>query len=215
VDTTASFSSSGVYTLRLTANDGAVSVFDDVVITVFNPGGVIAFDRRVAAGSDDAEEKGGVVSTAGRDLDLGLDAGVSQMVGLRFGSIDIPAGAPIVSAWVQFKTDKVDSSTASLIVQGQAANNAPSFAKAPYNILLRPRTGAMTNWVPPKWSVVGEVGPGQRTVNVAAVIQEIVNRPGWVPGNSLVLIITGGGHREAETFEGDAAGAALLHVEHR
>jgi hypothetical protein len=214
-DPTASFSFNGIYTLRLTANDGAVSVFDDVVITVFNPGGVIAFDRRVAAGSDDAEEKGGVVSTAGRDLDLGLDAGVSQMVGLRFGSIDIPAGAPIVSAWVQFKTDKVDSSTASLIVQGQAANNAPSFAKAPYNILLRPRTGAMTNWVPPKWSVVGEVGPGQRTVNVAAVIQEIVTRPGWVPGNSLVLIVTGSGHREAETFEGDAAGAALLHVEHR
>jgi hypothetical protein len=34
VDTTASFSAAGSYTLRLTANDGAVSVFDDVAITV-------------------------------------------------------------------------------------------------------------------------------------------------------------------------------------
>ena len=34
VDTTASFSSAGSYTLRLTANDGALSAFDDVVVTV-------------------------------------------------------------------------------------------------------------------------------------------------------------------------------------
>jgi hypothetical protein len=47
------------------------------------------------------------------------------------------------------------------------------------------------------------------------VIQEIVNRPGWVAGNALVLIITGSGHREAESYEGDSGGAAVLHLEHR
>jgi len=47
------------------------------------------------------------------------------------------------------------------------------------------------------------------------VIQEIVNRPGWIPGNSLVLIITGTGHREAASYDGDPAGAALLHVEYK
>jgi hypothetical protein len=36
---TASFSVAGSYTLRLIANDGAVSVFDDVVIIVFGAGG--------------------------------------------------------------------------------------------------------------------------------------------------------------------------------
>jgi len=215
VDTTASFSFNGIYTLRLTANDGAVSASDDVVITVFNPGGVIAFERRVAANSDDAEEKAGSVSTAGRDLDLGLEGGVSQMVGIRFNGVDVPRGAPIVKAWVQFKADKLDSLAASLLIQGQAANNAPTFAKSTYNILLRPRTAALVNWVPPKWTVVGQVGPAQQTSNLAAVIQEIVNRPGWVAGNSLVLIITGTGHREAEAYDGDQAGAAVLHVEHR
>ncbi len=37
VDTTASFSQSGIYVLRLTANDGALSVSDDVQITVAAP----------------------------------------------------------------------------------------------------------------------------------------------------------------------------------
>jgi hypothetical protein len=215
VDTMASFSFNGIYTLRLTANDGAVSVFDDVVLTVYSPGGVVAFDRRVAANSDDAEERAGIVSTAGRDLDLGLEGGVSQMVGLRFKGIDVPRGAPIVKAWVQFKADKVDSLAASLIIQGQAANSAPTFANSSYNILLRSRTAAMVNWAPPKWLAVGQVGPAQQTTNLAAVIQEIVNRPGWVPGNSLVLIITGTGHREAESYDADQAGAAVLHLEHR
>ncbi|HSV39815.1 MAG TPA: hypothetical protein VLI04_13745, partial [Nocardioidaceae bacterium] len=34
VDTTATFSVAGTYTLRLTANDGALSAFDDVIVTV-------------------------------------------------------------------------------------------------------------------------------------------------------------------------------------
>ena len=38
-------------------------------------------------------------------------------------------------------------------------------------------------------------------------------RPGFVSGNALVLIVTGTGKRTAESFSGDAAGAALLHVE--
>jgi hypothetical protein len=41
VNTTASFSQSGVYVLRLTASDGALSASDDIVVTV-NPGAVAA-----------------------------------------------------------------------------------------------------------------------------------------------------------------------------
>jgi hypothetical protein len=44
------------------------------------------------------------------------------------------------------------------------------------------------------------------------VIQEIVNRPGWASGNSLAIIMTGTGRRAAEAFNGDQAGAPLLHI---
>ena len=42
---------------------------------------------------------------------------------------------------------------------------------------------------------------------------EVVARPGWSSGNSLVVIITGTGSRTAESFDGDAAGAPVLYVE--
>ena len=55
--TTATFPAAGVYTLRLTANDSALTSSDDVVITVVSGGGSGGtVDARVAAGPDDAEE---------------------------------------------------------------------------------------------------------------------------------------------------------------
>ena len=69
------------------------------------------------------------------------------------------------------------------------------------------------SWSPPAWTLVGEAGASQRTPELSSVLQEIVGRPGWASGNALALIITGTGHRTAESFEGKVAAAALLHVE--
>ena len=43
-----------------------------------------------------------------------------------------------------------------------------------------------------------------------------MNRPGWASGNALALIVTGSGtgKRTARSFNGNPAGAALLHVEY-
>lgn len=72
----------------------------------------------------------------------------------------------------------------------------------------------MASWSPPPWTTKGEAGPDQRTPDITPVIQEIVNRPGWASGNSLALIITGAGKRTAKSYNGDQAGAPLLHVEY-
>ena len=60
---------------------------------------------------------------------------------------------------------------------------------------------------------VGDAGLEQRTSDLTSVVQEIVNRVGWVSSNSLALIITGTGLRDAESFEANAAAAAVLHLE--
>ena len=54
-----------------------------------------------------------------------------------------------------------------------------------------------------------EAGPDQQTPNIAAVVQEIVNRSGWSNGNSLVIIIYGTGERTAESYDGNPAAAPL------
>ena len=48
------------------------------------------------------------------------------------------------------------------------------------------------------WTTVGQAGPDEQTSNIAAVIQEIVNRPGWSSNNALAIVITGTGQRVAE-----------------
>jgi hypothetical protein len=216
VDTTASFSSPGTYVLRLSASDGALSASDDITINVFGAGTV---DLRIVAGTEDAEETvDGAVSRTSNDLELvfNTEGGVTgnQTVGLRFIGVNIPQGSTIQNAYVQFQASEATSDVTTLAIQGQSADNAKGFTSAKKNISSRSRTAASASWSPASWTVIGEAGPNQQTSNIAAVMQQIVGRPGWTAGNALVLIVTGTGKRVASSYEGSASGAPLLHVEY-
>ena len=172
------------------------------------------FEVRVAASSDDAEEQAsGSVGLSSSDLELILESS-EQTVGMRFNAVDIPQGAAIASAYVQFQVDETTDVATSLSIQGQNVDNASTFTSASWNISSRLRTEASVPWVPAPWPTVGEAGPDQQTPDIAAVVHEIVNRSGWASGNSLVIIITGSGKRVAESYNGVSAAAPLLHVEY-
>lgn len=174
---------------------------------------VAAVDVRVAASADDAEESlSGTVNLTSTDLELIRDA-VDQTVGMRFNGISIPPGARILRAHVQFGTDETVNTTATLLIRGQAAVNPPAFTTTAKNISSRVKTTASVSWTPPTWLVIGEVGVGQKTPDIAPVIQEVIGLPGWTAGNSLVVLITGTGKRVAEAWDGDKVRAPLLHIE--
>jgi uncharacterized repeat protein (TIGR01451 family) len=186
---------------------------DDQASTSIGPN-VVTRQIRVSSGSDDAEQSSsGSVSLSSSDLELVFD-GNNQTVGMRFNSILVPKGVTITNAYIQFKVDETSSAAANLTIQGQASDNAPTFTSASNNISARSKTTASVAWNPVAWNSEGAAGVDQRTSNIAPVIQEIINRPGWTSGNSLATIITGTGARVAESFEGDAAGAPLLHIEY-
>ena len=169
---------------------------------------------RVAANADDAEEQAaGSVSLTSSDLEL-VEDGSNQTVGMRFLGLTIPPGATIKAAYLQFKVDETTSVTTSLAIQGQATDTAPTFTTAAHNISLRSKTTAAVPWTPLAWTTLDEAGPAQCTPDLSAVLQEIVTRPGWASGNSVVLIITGTGKRVAKAYDEDHAGAPLLHVEY-
>jgi uncharacterized protein YjiK len=209
VDTTAGFSLAGAYILRLTASDGEWTATDEVTITATGTSGVNPLDVRVAASSDDAEEgsTGSVTLTAGT-LHLG-----AQTVGLRFNGVAIPQGTTVVHAYVQFTVQNEQWLATSLTVQGQASDNALTFTSTRGNVSSRPRTSAAVAWSPQIWSTPGAAGFGERTPDLAGVIQEIVNRPGWATGHSLAVIVTGPGRRDATAFDRTPSVAPLLHVE--
>jgi hypothetical protein len=177
----------------VTATDTAISGTATVSVTyVLN-----IMDIPVVASSDDAEEAadGGMYLNSS-DLEL-VDETTNQTVGMRFNGVDIPQGASITNAYIQFQVDEVSTGAVSLTMQGEAADDAVTFSSTSGNISGRPSTVAAVDWNPPDWMTVGEAGPYQQTADIAAVIQEIVDRGGWTSGNSLAIIITGTGKRVA------------------
>ena len=175
----------------------------------------IVVEVRVAAAGDDVEERTtGSVALTSSDLELVVDGTKGQTVGLRFTGIDIPQGAVITNAYIQFQTDEARTGAAALAIRGTDSDDAAAFASTKFNVSSRPKTDAWVSWTPPAWTTVGEAGPAQQTPELTAVVQEIVSRPGWLTGNDMAFLITGTGTRTAESFEGNAARAPLLHIEY-
>jgi hypothetical protein len=175
-----------------------------------------AVEIRVASSSDDAEElmTTNDVDLTSADLQLTEDLGVAQTVGMRFDNVGVPPGATITSAWIQFQTAATNTGAVNLTLRGEAADDAAPFAAAAADISSRPPTAASVPWSPGNWQTLGEAGANQQTPDIASLIQEIVDRPGWLPGNALVVLVSGSGVRTAESFDGDPAGAPLLHIEY-
>jgi hypothetical protein len=210
VDTTATVSEAGTYVLRLTATDTDLTSWDEVTVNALGSGGTFTIAVPVTSSSDDAEEGlSGVVDLSSSDLELVVDGSFAQTVGMRFPGVSIPAGSTIVSAYVQFQVDEATSTATSLTVAGQAADNAPTFAATTGNVSSRPRTSAAVAWVPAAWPTVGAAGPDQRTPDLSAVIQEIVDRAGWASGNAIAIVVTGSGRRTAESADGPGEAPVL------
>gem|GEM_PF-688908 len=203
---------------RITATvvDSALqSAFQSLNLDIEPPGGSFSFETRITTGTDDAEERAnGDVRLASSDLEMTLDRGGDQTIGLRFASVTIPQGVMVADAWVQFQSDETDSGATSLTIRGEASDAPKSFSSATGNITSRPVTAASVAWAPEPWPVTGLAGDEQRTPDLTAIVQEIVDRGGWVAGSPLVLVIDGTGERVAESFEGDASAGALLHIEY-
>jgi hypothetical protein len=194
----------------------ATSTSTTSTTTTTVPGGVTAVNVRVAASADDAEEApSGTVSLTSSDLELVSDKGAIQTVGMRFANVPIPPRATIVTAYVQFQVDEPTTVATTVQIRGQASAQALVFTTALRNVSTRPRTAAAVSWSLPPWPVIGAAGMEQQTPSLTSVVQEIVDQAGWASGNALALIVTGTGERVAESHNGAAQAAALLHVEYR
>lgn len=162
---------------------------------------------------DDVEERAdGSIYTNSTDLEL-VNDGDNQTIGLRFNNLQIPPGVEISEAWLQFTTDELSSGACNLDIRAQAVDDAPPFEEVFQNISSRELTSAYTTWLPGIWNVIGEAGPLQRSPDLASVLQEIIDRPGWAAGNSVAFVISGSGTRTAGAFEGNPTWAARLVIE--
>lgn len=152
------------------------------------------------------------------DLELGCEGGSHtdpQMVGLRFSNIDLPQGKYILSAQIDFEVDAVSKQAdpCTLVIRVEDADDAATFTtqNQPFLLTSRPKLSDSIVWElkPTELNAVDARG---LSVDVAPLVQRILQRSGWKSGNALAFYITGTGTREVESYEGEPTAAAKLHI---
>ncbi|MDA2923724.1 Ig-like domain-containing protein [Acidobacteria bacterium AH-259-L09] len=201
-----------VATARVHDSEGNVAESASRVFFV----GLAALERSIARSEDDAQEGGaGSMRLTSDDLELIEDSGGDQVVGLRFTEIRIPRGAQIEQAYLQFAAEEVSTDPTDLLIQAELAGHAATFRDVTRNLTSRRRTSASVHWSPEAWNVRDESSGRQRTPDLAALIQEVIDRPDWQEGNALVLLISGSdrGERDVWSYDGSRERAPRLYIE--
>ncbi|MGB0974108.1 MAG: fibronectin type III domain-containing protein [Flavobacteriaceae bacterium] len=223
-DTTAPFEllysfSDGAHQIETIAydNDG-LSSNDIINISVGDYSDVLDI-----ATNDDAEQKesSGEVYLGSSDLELVYDSYNSQgnqTIGIRFTNVNIPQNATVTNAYVQFMADGNYSDTTELLVFVEDDLNPSPYQTVNYDVTSRNYLPSIY-WSPAAWSD-DDTGIAQRTPNLAAQIQNMVNNANWVSGNAVAIKIEGTGvsltdtsaKRRAESADGQMA--PVLHIEY-
>jgi len=190
----------------------------DVTVTAATSTPTIV-ESRIIASSDDVEQSSsGSVLVNGWNLQLVNDSGSGygdQTIGLRFPSLNIPKGATISKAYIQFTTSITDNVATSLTIKGEAVDNSVTFTNTTNNVSNRPQTTASVAWSNiVAWNTVDAATVNQQTPDLKSIVQEVVNRAGFGTTSAISFIITGTGVRTAYTYDNTPSKAALLHIEY-
>lgn len=130
----------------------------------------------------------------------------------RFQMVAIPQSATIVSATLRLVPAGWQTGVPIVVlVRGEAADNAANFANTQPLAHLRPHTAANVVWTLTYTPTAPFLSP-----DLAPVLQEIVNRPGWNSGQALTLMaISNSGTRaylDLFSYDFQPAKAARLSV---
>ncbi len=120
--------------------------------------------------------------------------------GLRFRTLNIPQGATINSATITVEVVAIEGTSPTMHVYADDVDNAALFAGTD-----RPSTVTKTT----AFTVWQETATGSRNVTVTDIVQEIVNRAGWVTNNNIrfALLNTVGGINQRVLVNDLKAGA--------
>ncbi len=138
----------------------------------------------VIASSDDTHERADATSyVTGTGILIGYNVGVGvRWGGTRFTNVNIPNGAIIDSASVAHYFLQ-DARPINTTIFAEAVDNAAAYNGSNGEISSRPRTTASV-----LWSATTVINTFSWSPNIASVIQEVINRPGWQSGNALNII---------------------------
>ena len=183
-----------------------------------------------SANRDDAEEIWGSWGTDGSsysnsgDLDISaLDDGHTQpiLIGVRFPAAGIPQGAAITKAEVRFTAISNQTTATTVTIVGIEEENTDQFRNAgwqpsdgSFDIKNRPETSNTVTWNIPNWTS-GTRNAATTTPDLTAIVQEIVNQPGWTTNSALgIKLLPVSGKRDAYSADNSSDREPVLYVEY-
>jgi len=201
-------------------SSGNVSLNDTVLsmMSVAAVSGSGSLSIPISHSSDDAEERvsNGSISLTSSDLEIMHENGSSsreQKIGLRFLNVEIPQGATIDSAYIEFEVDQYHSGSVKVDIWGEDTSD-PSRYSSSNKITGRDKTSAKVDW---DFSTAPSRNSSLDTSSLSSLVQEIVNRSDWTSGNAMAFILEDDGsnssnYRELESYDGESNNAPTLHV---
>src|SRR4030042_3041657 len=199
-------------------------VFTTILMFTFIATSQTTISIQVSDPADDHEESRdnvgdktiGAMDEGSTDLEFTTEK-VRQYAACIFRNVQIPVGANMTNAYIQFTADDVNSEVITVDIYGAAeANVTAPFTEDPFGISSHPSTIAIVSWTPAPWANVGDAGEAQRTPDLSPIITEIIGLTGWAAGNNLMIAFWGSyegtGHREAVSGDGNLSTAPILNV---
>lgn len=175
-------------------------------------------DLQVGASADDAREnQTGAVSLTGGLVGFVVTApNTPWHTGHRWLNLTIGQGDTIDVAYTRHTGGIADSDAdLSVPLYGEANDNAPTFTTGANDITNRTRTTASATWnFPTTW----DVDVLYNSPSLVLIVQEIIDRAGWVSGNALVIlsrhtVAAGVNSKYCIYYDSDTTKAARLHIE--
>ena len=153
----------------------------------------------------------------GNDLDLGNHEylptiGSAAIAGIQFQTVDVPRDRTIENAYIRFTPYEDSSENCTLTIYGQANGDAPAFTNTIDELKNINKTSAFVSRVMPQWTL-DNTDSDNNTLDVTAIVQELVNRSDWASGNSMAFVITGTGKRNAYPYDTDPDKAPQLYID--
>lgn len=184
--------------------DGTTMVLDRVSLNMGHRAGGICTPGSgsvsISGGINDAESKvvGNGYTDTSSDLEIPRERSEQQVIGMRFQNVDIPRGATVTDARIEFIVDDTARALSDgyiapidiIIVGENMAGGRASFKMAadePEDRLANP-TNATVNWETGEFPSVGQP---LITENVSAILNELVNDPAWPAsgGDDMVFLM--------------------------
>ena len=168
----------------------------------------------IAHVEDDAEENAqGIVDLDSSGLELQGKDKASQWIGLRFEDIRLARGSKIRSAHLQLTSKAVTEAGGSMKLFVEDNANSQRFSARDRDISSRSRLAESVTWEVPAWKTEGSADKEQLSPDLTSLLQSIVNRDDWQPGQSISILLQGSGSHAISAFRAADSNAPKLIVD--